>query len=132
MGHLNLSITVLLETNFLDDINVFFWIIFGVLAVIGLITRLINASSKPRGASSSGMDLMTYLQHRIEKAGIQNNVFKNDPLMAPMGFMGAIKEEKELLKSQARTIAHQFQTDYYSVLENIDRAHTFIYRKYIE
>ncbi len=119
--------------NILDDINILFWVIFGVLALIGLIARISSGTlfsgNKKKDSEPS---INSYLFTRIEQAGHRNNILKNDALLAPMGFIGAISDEKELLKSQSRSLSLRFGIPEVLVRNYIDEAYRNVYNTYIE
>jgi len=76
--------------------------------------------------------LLSYLKERIENAGKQNNLMKNDPLLSPMGFIGAMGDEKEYLKTQTSKLSRQFNVSEAQIHLFIDDAYQEIYNKYIE
>jgi hypothetical protein len=76
--------------------------------------------------------LMTFLKNRIESAGMQNNPMKNDPLLSPMGFISAMSDEKDRLKSRSSQLARDYNVTDSTVRISIDNAYNQIYNKHIE
>jgi len=76
--------------------------------------------------------LMTFLKEKLETAGIQNNPMKNDPLLSPMGFIGAMSDEKDRLKSRSAQVARDYSVSENTVRMSIDKAYNQVYNKYIE
>ena len=76
--------------------------------------------------------LMSFLKGTIENAGIQNNPMKNDPLLSPMGFIGAMSDEKDRLKSRSAQIARDYNVPESTVRISIEKAHSQVNNKYIE
>ena len=112
-------------------------IVVTILIVLGLILLYNKVSTKEFSITSNkkkyeGQNLMSYLKNRIEQAGKQNNLIKNDPLLSPMGFIGAMRNERETLKSQTNKIAQLFNVREDIVRASIDRAYNQVYNKYIE
>jgi len=76
--------------------------------------------------------LMSFLKGTIENAGIQNNPMKNDPLLSPMGFIGAMSDEKDRLKLRSAQIARDYNVTENTVRISIDKAYNQVHNKYIE
>ncbi len=76
--------------------------------------------------------LINYLKDKILKAGVQNNIMKNDPLLSPMGFISAMSDEKDNLKTQIPKLSRQFEVREEIIRLQIDNVYQEIYDKYIE
>ena len=76
--------------------------------------------------------LINFLKGRLENAGIQNNPMKNDPLLSPMGFIGAMSDEKDRLKLRSAQIARDYNVPESTVRISIEKAHSQVNNKYIE
>ena len=121
------------EGNVFDDINMLFWIGFGIFAFIGFVIRISNGVSTSRGYKKySKPDIVHYLIRRFELAGQNRNFFNNDPLLAPMGFIDALNDEQKKMISQASLISDKFNLSQTNVLIYINQAYNDVYNKYIE
>lgn len=121
----------------LDTITLIFWLSLGVILVIVLIKLLYDKFANATHSSlfhdlNYEEKLMAYLITRIERAGNQNNILRNDTLLSPMGFISALNDEKKLLQSEAHEISRRFNIAEGTVFACIDTAYKQIYNKYIE
>jgi hypothetical protein len=57
---------------------------------------------------------------------------KNDPLLSPMGFISAMSDEKDNLKTQIPKLSRQFEVREEIIRLQIDNVYQEIYDKYIE
>jgi hypothetical protein len=124
----------------MDVINSIFLIVIGIGGLLGLFVIANRAmkktytsnTSNTNNKTQSGQNLMSYLEERIESAGHENNPMKNSGELSPSGFIMAMNDERELIKSQAFTIARQFNVPEMVIRTSVDNAYNRVYNKYIE
>lgn len=81
--------------------------------------------------TTSHEKLLAYLVTRIESAGTQNNLMKDNPFEFLNGFIDAICIEREAIEFEVITLSKQFNIPVIVVHKTIDEALNQVYNRYV-